>query len=264
MSKKKKSSFKEEPLKEKNKYSKTSKIFLAIGFMLFLLFGIVLGYLSDYYKASDEALAALQTTQTVEVSGEDPIIFRPEKQPEDEIGIIFYPGGKVDEKAYAPIMKQLAKEGYTVFVASVPFHLAVFDSNAAEGIIEDHPEIKEWYLAGHSLGGAMAAAYTNKTTQQIEGLILLAAYSANDLSSQELPVIIIYGSHDEVLDVEKLKENQKNLPLGAKEYVLEGGNHALFGNYGFQEGDGEATISASEQQEETVELIHSFIHENNK
>lgn len=246
-------------MSKKNKNSKISKILLAIGFMLLLLFGIILGYLSDYYKASDEALAALQTTETVEVSGEDPIIFRPEKQTEDEIGIIFYPGGKVDEKAYAPMMKQLAKEGYTVFIASVPFHLAVFDSNAAEGIIEDHPEIKEWYVAGHSLGGAMAAAYTKKTAQQIEGLILLAAYSASDLSSQELPVIIIYGSHDEVLNVEKLNENQKNLPVGAKEYILEGGNHALFGNYGFQEGDGEATISAAEQQEETVKLIHNFI-----
>lgn len=249
---------------KKNKFSQTSKIFIVIGFMLLLLSGVILGYLSDYYKASDEALVALQTTETIEVSGEDPIIFKPEQQTKNEIGIVFYPGGKVDEKSYAPMMKQLAKEGYTIFVASVPFHLAVFDSMAAESIIEDHPEIKDWYLAGHSLGGAMAAVYANKTAQQINGLILLAAYSTSDLSNQELPVIIIYGSHDEVLNVEKLNKNKKNLPVDAKEYVIDGGNHALFGNYGFQEGDGEATISAAKQQEETVELIHNFIQKHNR
>lgn len=168
----------------------------------------------------------------------------------------------MDEKAYAPLMKQLAEEGYTVFLTAVPFHLAVFDIDAAEDIMNDHPEIDEWYLAGHSLGGSMAAAYAEKASHPIKGLILLAAYSANDLSDKEFRVLSIYGSHDQVLNLDKVEESKKNIPSDSVEMIVEGGNHAQFGNYGLQKGDGSATISALEQQAKTVEWIDSFIQEN--
>jgi len=37
--------------------------------------------------------------------------------------------------------------------------------------------------------------------------------------------------------------------------TIEGGNHAQFGSYGPQPGDNEATISAQEQLDQTVEAI---------
>lgn len=248
--------------KKKKLRLKTSKILLIILLIFLFIFGMILGYLSDYSKASDDALAALHTDQTTDISGENPIIFKPEQQTEKEIGIIYYPGGKVDEKAYAPFTKKLAEEGYTVFLTAVPFHLAIFDIDVAEEIINTHPEIDEWYLAGHSLGGSMAAAYAEKTFHSIDGLILLAAYSANDLSDKEFRVLSIYGSNDRVLNLDKAKENKKNLPAGSVEKVIEGGNHAQFGNYGLQKGDGTAMISTLEQQAKTVEWIDSFIQEN--
>jgi hypothetical protein len=36
--------------------------------------------------------------------------------------------------------------------------------------------------------------------------------------------------------------------------VIQGGNHARFGNYGLQPGDGTATISAADQQEQAADL----------
>lgn len=228
--------------------------------ILFILTGIFFGYVSDYYHPELKAVEALQSNQTVVVTGEDPFLFQPVED-ESAIGIIFYPGGKVDEKAYAPVMQQLAKEGYHVFLAAMPFHLAVFDISAAEGIIADHPEIKEWYIAGHSLGGSMAAAYAEKHANQLDGLILLAAYSANDLTDTHLRVLSLYGDKDGILNFEKVKENEKNLPSTAETFLIEGGNHAQFGNYGFQKGDGEAEISREDQQQKTIEKIRKFIEE---
>ena len=40
---------------------------------------------------------------------------------------------------------------------------------------------------------------------------------------------------------------------------IEGGNHAQFGNYGPQKGDLPATISAQDQQAQTVEAIANFL-----
>lgn len=234
------------------------KVLWGICILLLFAAGAFFGYVNSYYPAEPEAEAALRTDELVSVSGDDVIVFQPEKIPAKK-GIIFYPGGKVEEEAYAPLMKRLAAEGYKVFLVSMPVRLAVFDINAADQILEDHPEIEEWYLAGHSLGSSMAAAYAEKHADQLEGLILLAAYSANDLSDTELKVLSLYGGKDGVLNLEKVRENEKNLPAAAETFIIEGGNHAQFGYYGFQKGDGEATISAESQQEETVEKIREFI-----
>jgi hypothetical protein len=131
----------------------------------------------------------------------------------------------------------------------MPFHLAVFDVNAADGIMEQFPEITSWYMGGHSLGGAMASSYAVKHSEEVAGLILLAAYPVN---KSDIPAVIIYGSEDKVLNRDKLK--------GLTGLVeIQGGNHAQFGNYGFQKGDGTASISSEEQQIETVQAIVDFL-----
>ena len=65
---------------------------------------------------------------------------------EADTGLIFYPGGKVEYKAYEPLMKALASEGVMCVLVEMPFHLAVLDVNAAEGIQEMYPDIKNWYI----------------------------------------------------------------------------------------------------------------------
>src|SRR5699024_3364831 len=120
--------------------------------------------------------------------------------------IIFYPGGKVEKEAYALLMQQLAVEGYQVFLLDVPFGLAVFDINAAEDVIAENPQIKNWYVAGHSLGGSTAAIFASNTIHELAGVILLASYSTADLTQLAIPVLSIYGSEDHVLNMEKLVE----------------------------------------------------------
>lgn len=182
-----------------------------------------------------------------------------EPQNEVECGIIFYPGGKVEYTAYAPLMQACAEEGILCVLTKMPCNLAVLDIKAAEGIPELFPGVKDWYMAGHSLGGSMAATYIGENTEEFKGLILLAAYSTEDLSATELDVLSIYGTEDKVLNEIKYIKYNENFPEDYVEQVIEGGCHAWFGNYGEQEGDGEAEITSEEQQNLTVEAIISFI-----
>ncbi|MBP3544180.1 MAG: alpha/beta hydrolase, partial [Lachnospiraceae bacterium] len=137
----------------------------------------------------------------------------------------------------------------------MPGNLAVLDMNAADGILQEYPEIEEWYIGGHSLGGSMAASYIDKHADEFEGLVLLAAYSTADLTDDDLKVISIYGSEDKVLNLEKYEEYRENLPENLGEVIIQGGNHAQFGIYGAQEGDGAAVISNAEQIERTAGVI---------
>lgn len=218
-------------------------------------------YVSDYYRALPEALAVVTEPAegiTVTEVKNDHIVFAPENA---MAGLIFYPGGKVQYEAYAPLMEALAEEGILCVLLHMPANLAVLDMNAAEGITAEYPDIEKWYIGGHSLGGSMAASYAAKNTEELEGVLLLASYSTAALQNSGLEVVSIYGSNDGVLNLEKYDKYRENLPEDFKEEVIEGGNHAYFGKYGFQEGDGEATIANENQIETTVDIVATEILE---
>ncbi len=188
---------------------------------------------------------------TVTVTKEQ-IVFAPE---DIKAGLIFYPGGKVQFEAYAPLMRELAEEGVFCVLLHMPCNLAVLDVNGAKGIPEEFPQVENWYLGGHSLGGSMAASYASKHSEDYEGLLLLASYSTADLKESNLEVLSVYGSEDQVLNHESYTENRGNLPEETEEMVLDGGNHAYFGAYGVQEGDGTPTMNREAQMEQTAELF---------
>lgn len=223
-------------------------VLLCVVLALAIGFGV---YVSDYYHADSTADKALQA-KDIEVAKESDgtISFRPKG--ETDTGLIFYPGGKVEYTAYAPLMKEYAENGIACVLLKMPFNLAVFDINAAEDVHAAYPEIKHWYLGGHSLGGAMAAYYASKHADQLDGLILLGAYSTEDLSDTDLKVALIDGTHDEVINKKKVTETKNNYPENARSYMISGGNHSQFGSYGHQRGDGTAAISPEKQWEETV------------
>jgi dienelactone hydrolase len=137
----------------------------------------------------------------------------------------------------------------------MPLNLAVLDSDAAEGIPEQFPDVKRWYLAGHSLGGSMAASYAADHASAYEGLILLAAYSTADLRATGLKVCSLYGDRDGVLNLEKYAKYRTNLPEDTVEQILPGGNHAGFGSYGAQEGDGISELEPGTQIQWAAEKI---------
>ena len=151
--------------------------------------------------------------------------------------------------AYLPLLDQLRQTGLTCVLVEMPFHLAIFDADAAEDVMEQFPDIQHWYIAGHSLGGAMASQFAADHPDEIDGLILLGAYLYGDYSPED--TLTVYGSLNQSVEDE----------IDYTENVVEiqGGNHAQFGNYGPQKGDAPATISAEEQQARTVEAVAEFI-----
>ena len=170
----------------------------------------------------------------------------------------FTPGGKVEYTAYAPLMQALSEKGFLCLLVKMPFNLAVLDTGAANGLQALYPNVAHWYMAGHSLGGSMAAVYLNDHPDQFDGLILLAAYSTADLRQKNLRSLTVYGSQDTVLNAERLAQYRDNLPADAQTVVVEGGCHAYFGDYGVQKGDGVPTITREQQVEQTVEAIVGF------
>ena len=203
-------------------------------------------YVSDYYRADDKAVS-IRTSSTMQVT--DNLTILAPSVPSDT-GFIFYPGGKVEHTAYLPLLDQFRQQGITCVLVEMPFHLAVFDPSAADKVFATLPDIQNWYIGGHSLGGAMASDYASKHPDSIQGLVLLGAYLYGDFPAARS--LTLYGSEDDVLDKSKITDT---------EHVIEiiGGNHAQFGNYGTQKGDGTATISAEEQQSQAVAAIIAFM-----
>ena len=219
--------------------------------MIAIFAGSFLIYTQQYYRADADALAALESDGSVEVSRT--VYGWLFDGPSESDALIFYPGAKVEETAYAPLLHLLAEQGMDVCLVKMPFRLAFFGIDKADRLLSEY-NYENWYIGGHSLGGAMAAAYAADHGDQLAGVALLAAYATKELDDR-LAVSVIYGSQDGVLNMEKVSEGEQYLPETAVTCVLDGGNHAQFGNYGRQKGDGDAFISAEEQQRQTVEII---------
>ena len=215
-------------------------------------------YVSDYYRADLDAIAAfsLDYSVTKTVVSDGVIAYG---DPASEAGFIFYPGGKVEYTAYEPLMIELASRGVLCVLVEMPFNLAVLDVNAADGIRENYPNVSRWYVGGHSLGGSMAASYVAEHTDSFDGLILLGSYSTADLSSGDVDVLSLFGSEDGVMNREKYAKYKKNLPADLTEIEIDGGCHAYFGMYGAQDGDGAPSLNATEQIRLSAEHISAFI-----
>ena len=199
-----------------------------------------------------EAVAALESDEQVQVETSPWLTFTPQEG-EPSTGFILYPGGRVDPRSYAPTAHAIAAEGYLVVIPPMPFNLAVFDANAAADIIAAHPQISSWAIGGHSLGGAMAASFAGGEPSPVDALILWAAYPASSLASRDdFTALSIFGSNDGVATVEDIDASRPLLPPDTRWEEISGGNHAQFGWYGPQPGDGQATISRPEQQEQIV------------
>lgn len=205
-----------------------------------------------------EALAALQSDAQVQVETEPWLTFTPVgRQP--EIGLILYPGGRVDPRSYAPPARAIAAAGYLVVIPPMPLNLAVFAPGRADDVMAAHPEIQHWVIGGHSLGGSMAANFIYKNPAMVDGLALWASYPAgsNSLTAFDLPILSIYGTED--MGLEGIEASKGLLPPQTQWVVIDGGNHAQFGWYGPQPGDGQASISREEQQAQIIEATLAFL-----
>lgn len=234
-----------------------SRLVLLIGGLIALVVLSFMLYTCNYSHETDAARAALASTEKVEVVQEgDWIAFG---DPDSDVGYVFYPGGKVAAEAYAPLMHRLADAGVFCVIAKVPFNLAFFKTDAAAAVLDAYPRVKTWYVGGHSLGGVAACQWAVDNASRVGGIILLASYPSVDLSETGLRLLDVYGSEDGVMNRENYAESRALLPEDSRTTVIDGGNHAQFGDYGTQEGDGTAKISAEEQQAQAVAAMLSWI-----
>jgi pimeloyl-ACP methyl ester carboxylesterase len=143
----------------------------------------------------------------------------------------------------------------------MPFNLAVFKPAAADAVIAAHPAITNWVIGGHSLGGAMAANYVYTHPDAVQGLALWAGYPAgnNGLADRQLPVVSIYGTNDGLASRVEVDASRALLPVDTRYVPIEGGNHAQMGWYGPQPGDGTATISREDQQQQVVAATEELL-----
>jgi hypothetical protein len=219
-----------------------------------LLTAVFIVWASDARPPQSEAILALQSDGKVQVTTDDWYVFRPvDSSP--QTGFIFYPGGKVDARAYVPEARAVAAAGYLAIIVPMPLNLAVMAPNRAAQVIETFPEVEQWVIGGHSLGGVMATNFARSRPETVDGLILWASYPASwdDLSERtDLQVTSVYGTRDGLSTAEQIEESAVLLPPDAVLVPIEGGNHAQFGWYGPQEGDMEATISHEDQSAQVV------------
>lgn len=242
-----------ENMKEKRKkwnWKRNAVVITVLTAMLLFL------YVNDYYHSDATARICMEGNTLVEIKNIDGGLYI--DGPRDQNALIFYPGAKVEYTAYLPMLSELAEQGVDSFLIKMPCNLAFLGRNKASDIMDSY-DYSGWYLSGHSLGGAMAAAYAADHLDELKGLVLLAAYPTKDLKTEPFSVLSLYGSEDGVLNMKKLEQGRQYMPPDYAEICIDGGNHAQFGNYGAQKGDKEAAISWEDQQGRTVEAICKMI-----
>ena len=242
------------------KKSVLKKILVTVAVVLLLLTGATAVYVSDYYHAAEEAITYINEPAEgvkTDTSEKGVIIFEPA---EIKAGLIFYPGAKVEYTAYAPLMEKLAEKGILVVLLKMPLNIAFLGINAAKDYPARWPEVENWYIGGHSLGGVCASMFLKNHLDEYRGLLLVASYTTTDFSGSSLSCLSIYGSNDKVLNLDKYNEAKVNLPSDNREAVIQGGNHANFAWYGDQKGDGEAAIDRLTQINTAAETISSWMN----
>ena len=233
---------------------------LLIGF--FIVAVVVLGFIvwaNSVLGPAPEAFGALRSDAQVTVNLDKFVAFQPANK-KTTTAFIFYPGERVDYRSYAVPLHRIAAEGYLVILLPVRLNLALLDVNAADRAISAFPTIRHWVVGGHSLGGVAASLYASKHND-IDGLVLWASYPSDDsLKNSAMKVISIYGTQD-ISGVTAFEDSRALLPLNAHYVVIQGGNHAQFGDYGIQPGDNEATIPRVDQQKQVVDATAQFLKE---
>lgn len=226
---------------------------LAIIIFIILFIGGFFVYSAFYYHAEKTATDYLNGTENVTVSKVSNGLFLDGYG--NDTAIIFYPGAKVEYTSYLPLFMDLASKGIDCYLVEMPFNLAFFGVNSADDIIKNS-SYDHYFIAGHSLGGAMASSYVNGTDNKIDGLIYLSSHSPSEI---HVPVLSIRGTNDEVINLTSYNEAKSLMKDNFTEVIINGGNHAQFGYYGNQSGDGKPTISAESQQNQSVAAILKFI-----
>jgi len=234
--------------------------------VIIIVAGLFVYLQSITYSPSKRAEAALKPDGQISITKiKNGYRFEPEGAETVEPNIVFYPGGLVEPASYAPFAKKLAEEGHRVYVANMPFNLAMFGQNKADSFIEEHPD-EAFVIGGHSLGGVFASRYAAQHTDTLEGVFYLASYAdeTGSLTETDLSALQLTGTDDGVLNIESWEDAKINLPEDTTFVCIQGGNHGQFGSYGEQKGDHKPAITEEQQLEEVVKGLEEWFKRLNR
>lgn len=182
---------------------------------------------------------------------------------ETRAALVIYPGANVAPDAYRWLGEALAGRGIRTVIVRFPLNLAVLEPNRASGVIQALGlPAGRVFLAGHSLGGAMAAQFlAGQGAGQVAGLILLGAYPAGNVSlrGQALAVLNLAAQNDGLSTLPEVQSSLPRLPESTRLVVLPGAVHADFGRYGEQRGDGQRSTAREVTEAAIVGEVAGFI-----
>ncbi|MFW6018389.1 MAG: alpha/beta fold hydrolase [Halapricum sp.] len=212
---------------------------IAVWMLVVFLLAVVgfLLYVETPFHGSDASVQAIQDDDRIDLERVDgEYVLRPANA-QSTTGLVFYPGARVHPDAYLSSLSPLAAEAnVTVVVVKMPLNLAVVEQGAASRVIEDY-DLEQWYVGGHSLGGAMACRYASEHADRVSGVVLLGSYCDRSIDGTDLRALSVTGEADTVLDRGTYERNRANLPDDATVRELPGVNHTQFGSYTGQRGD---------------------------
>ena len=240
-------------------------IFRIIGFSILasLIIFCFLGYQNSRpYEAEKEYIEMVKNNPQLDlIESSTDWIIKPRNVEKDK-NLIFVTGGLVNESSYLFMLSKVAVQNRTVvYVPKIKLNLAFLDLKVIDRIVNQY-SLNRFYVSGHSLGGVVACYYISDgfagkngaDISKVDGIVLMASYCDKPINDFKGSVVSVYGSKDEVLDKNKLKQANSFLPLSTPRTLgetvrvteIEGVNHAQFGNYGSQRGDGTSDLTPNQ------------------
>ena len=227
----------------------TSLLVTLVGFLTF--FHIV-------FPADRAATLDVFRDSRVTVEARDNRVIMSPTQDPDSVGMLYFPGARVDPYSYLYPLVDIAAEGTTIVIVDPLFNMALIDTRGVGELTRDLPEVSEWVLAGHSLGGVKACLEASHPS--VTHLVLFASYCATDISSLDIGVLQIVGDQDGLLNNDLRVEALSLLPASEDAtLVIPGANHADFGTYGPQPGDGPSSYTNEEMRAIITEALTASV-----
>jgi len=190
------------------------------------------------FHGSDRSVASVLDDDAIDVEQIDGGYVLSPADAYSDRALVFYPGARVAPDAYLASLAPLVREtDTTVVVVDMPLNLAILDQGAADRVLDRRPDVDEWYVGGHSLGGAMACRYARANPDRLDSLVLLGSYCDRSIADTDLRTLVVTGAGDTVIDTDAFERNRDNLPGSATVRELPGVNHTQFGSYTGQPGD---------------------------
>lgn len=217
--------------------------------------------------AAPQALAAMESDARVIVTRDRWIEMRPATGT-PTTGLIFYPGGECAPEGYAEPLRRVAGAGVLVVNVPMPFALAILAPDRAQKVIDAHPEIEHWVIAGHSVGGTAAARFVYRHPDAVDGLLLWDSYAAegDDLTRIRIPVRQLHRTDAQGKAPDSYLAADHLLPPQTERVKIAGASHLQYGRFvaapRFVRMGGSsltATISAEQQHDSIVVATLDFL-----